>query len=66
MWEHAVGLGAVVCFAAMVAYMAGQVHFTPVPPPKLVVVATDPTRVEVRAAPEEGAPGVSAFREASR
>ncbi len=49
-WEHAVGLAAVACFAAMAALMARQVRFTPVPPPKLVVVATDPTRVEVKAA----------------
>ena len=55
-WEHAVGLAAVACFAAMTAYMARQVRFTPVPPPKLVVVATEPTKVEVKAAlPEETA-----------
>jgi hypothetical protein len=40
----------------MTAYMARQVRFTPVPPPKLVVVATEPTKVEVKAAlPEETA-----------
>lgn len=51
-WEHAVGLAAMACFAAMAALMARQVRFTPPPPPpKLVVVATDPTRVEVHAQP---------------
>jgi hypothetical protein len=44
MWGHAVGLAAVACFVTLCGYMARQVHFTP---PRVVVVATQPTTVDV-------------------
>jgi hypothetical protein len=44
MWGHAVGLAAVACFVTLCGYMARQVHFTP---PRVVVVATQPTTVYV-------------------
>jgi hypothetical protein len=44
MWGHAVGLAAVACFVTLCGYMARQVHFTP---PRVVVVATQPNRVDV-------------------
>ena len=41
------GLAAVACFVTLCGYMARQVHFTPFTPPRVVVVATQPTTVDV-------------------
>ena len=44
MWGHAVGLAAAACFVTVAGYMARQAHFTP---PRVVLVATEPTTVDV-------------------
>jgi len=49
MWDHAVGLAAMACFAALGALMLRQVRLDPVKAPRVVVVAVEPTRVEVSA-----------------
>ena len=55
MWGHAVGLAAVACFVTVGGYVARQAHFTP---PRVVLVATEPTTVEVSGSqpPAEPAP----------
>lgn len=50
--KHAVGLAALAGFAALGAYVLGQVQFTP---PRVVYVAADPTRVDVNGS-ESGEP----------
>jgi hypothetical protein len=47
--EHAVGLAALGCFAALGAYMLRQMSFTP---PEVVYQASEPTTVDVHGSPE--------------
>jgi hypothetical protein len=46
MWGHAVGVAAVACLVAMAGYMFRQARFTP---PRVMMVATQPTTVDVTA-----------------
>jgi len=52
--EHAVGLAALAGFAALGAYTLREVQFEP---PRVVYVATDPTKVDVDGSQPEEKPG---------